>query len=362
MKNRRAKRIGFLLAMVLALTGAFAAAAEEMDFSAYKFFRSMEGRISYTLPDKPSMVGYDADLEGVFKDSTILAGTLEDGGEYMIHIADLSPFVQRTIEQYQDDTEDVNMGPSAMLTYANAYIVMYDGKIEQYEPIEFDGEAANICGVSFTYEYGDTPGVPYSGKGLMDGMRTVVLMGTSGDSFDALAAELQPATQAEVSAFAARQPDTLRLGELTVTFPTPAYGFEQEQGVQYLAYGDQFTYCNVQRIPIGLDISAAAEDEETLNSIMEEHAKEMMQQDVGTETLDEYTVDTLSPTAFCVSGKCTAPGSYGIYNPTYLFRAYISLGGLYYVLADDTDVGAEFMQSITFSPVEEAPLVSVNGE
>ncbi|MDD2647711.1 MAG: hypothetical protein PHI27_13160 [Eubacteriales bacterium] len=82
------KRITAVLLTILILFCGAAIAEEENP--AYNFYRSLQGRISFTLPDMPTILR-EVDYDDFWTDNVQMGGKLSDGGEYQIHTANLSP-------------------------------------------------------------------------------------------------------------------------------------------------------------------------------------------------------------------------------------------------------------------------------
>ena len=322
-----------------------AAEVNPLDFDPMEVFQGLIGSVYFALPGAPVLIR-DADYPGQWTDSFQLLGNCyEDGAEYQLRTADISPWIAANQEEYPEDSYEEN-ALQAMFSYASFMIEFMGGKIT-------DSQAAfeeDYLYLKFNYTYPDTPGEEYSASCILDGTRAVCLCAEQcGHGKEALS-RLAPATEEQKAAFAARQPETVNYFGLSVTFPCAPSVSEKENSVTALCFPEDFTLVIADYIPVRVSIGAS--EEEVKPSLQYLADREM--QGLGGEKANEGTLSGSADTLWQFTFTGTGDLGYGEpFAQSWVGMICISENGVWYFKASDTETGRAFIRSIRLA--EETP-------
>lgn len=348
----------WLLLAVLTLTGCGWAAAED---NYYDFFRSLEGQISFTLPSVPQTIreaelildeeDYPSSYIG-WRDKIQLTGHTTSDGEYQVHIADLSPMLER-IRADHPEANEINLQANALANLAKFYINLYDGQYtEDPVPRQITVEDRTFTELVFAYAYPDAEGVAYAGRGIMDGTRAVVIMGQKDEQLDSLLAEMNVVTPAEAEAYHARKGETVALGRMKITFPTPTDSQDTGYSLFYDAFTTDYLYLNAEYMPLDFSTMLSefgAEDADFLRGVAQASAQGYQSDGI----IDTYTIEEVVDGVYRVDafGPESEFGQYGPARPH--VHMYVSMTGLYTVNSVDNETGDAFLSSIVFDQTDD---------
>ena len=253
------KRLLLLCAAILLLTGALTGAFAEEGENWDDFFRSAEGRISFTLPLAPDVIEEKDLLEEEARTSgmeyigwrdkiQLLCSTQE--GDLEIHIADLEPMLNQIRADHPDYSEE-NYQANALMNLAYVTTLVYDGSIvgqPEAKVLEVDGQY--FPQLDYWCTFPDDPAVRYHGKGLMDGTRAVLATAPENTTLSRFLEELRPMAEAEAAAFHGREKETLRIGRMEITFPIAPDAAQGEDYEFYDVFTPDYAYITLEYDPI----------------------------------------------------------------------------------------------------------------
>ena len=325
------------------------------DAAADEFFRSMEGRLAFTLPGVPT-VSKEADLdrESARKlgflgwiNKIQLHGYTETGAEYQVHIADLSPAMEAMREEHPGAAEE-QYQMNAMVNLAKFYLNLYDGEITKGPELglmEAGGDTFPAMG--FAYRYPDAEGVRYSAKGIMDGSRAVLIMCQLDDANNAVLADFHPVSEEKAAAFHGRSPETVSLGRMRITFPVPPEGEPEDGYAFYDVFSPDYAYMTAEYMafPFSFMMDEDEEPDEFLEHLVSDVAEQYRQDG----TMDAYTVQKEAEGVYSFRGSSRPEGYPEDYGPLVdLHCGFFTLNGAYSVSTADTEMGRAFLESIVF--------------
>lgn len=319
-----------------------------------EFFRSMAGRISFTLPTPPvvfreeDFTAEDAKKAGIsylgWTDKVQLYCENKAGAEFHVHIADVAPAIQ-LMKEAHPGKEEIQYQLNAVHNLAQFYLNMHDGalagapKVGLARPQGDDTEENALPATVFSYQYPDAEGTEYIGKALIDGTLAVIMMGERDAENEALLQDMRPVTREEAEAFHQQEPETFAIGRLRVTFPVPPEKTVSRGYALAHTFTPDYAYLNIEHME--LPLSALMGDmppEEGLREFAEISAKGYQEEGV----IAEYTVFQAGEGMFGFDAK--GPEMPGRVRD--LVRAYITMDGVYTINSMDTDMGRAFLDSI----------------
>ncbi len=318
------------------------------------FFLSMEGRIAFTFPCVPD-VYHEADLDvddlGYvgWKNKLQFWAETKNGGEFMVHIGDLTPAMDRIRADYPgEDEKQYQM--NALMNMAEFYLGLYDGEVTDEPEIsvyEVEGETYLDC--RFTFSYPDKPGVAYQARGIMEGAYLVLMMVEEDPDALRILEKMQVVTEAEAEAHRDRQPMTVTVGDMRVTFPVPADTYVEEDGS--ISFADAFTpnyaYLSVDYLEYPIWSWMDGEDP---NEYLEDFASEAAADYQAEGELEEYTVKQVADSIFLIDGLYPAED---MTEAQGRLQIYFTLNGLYMVECLNDEEGQAFLDSIVIPAAAE---------
>lgn len=351
-----------LLCMLLCLTPALAAAeetqgtGEEQDVELDEFFRSMVGRISFTLPGLPLLIREPDLTEQAakelgtaflgWKNKVQLVGGSGGGAEFQVHIADVSPAISLMREARPGEIE-TDYQLNALQNLIQFYLNIHDGEltdrptVDIIRPKDDDTDENALPVMHFSYRYPDAEGVEYGGKALIDGNLAVVMMCQMDEENKAVLMDMRPVAPEEAQAFASRQPEEVTMGRLKITFPVPPENHSSRGHYFSHVFTPDYAYLNAEHMALPLSLFLEEEDEEEgLRGFAEMSAQGYQEEGV----IAEYTVFQACEGVYAFSAK--GPDRTALGEVRDLMQAYFSLDGVYTVNAPDTEMGRAFLNSI----------------
>lgn len=347
------KRTAILLLTILLVSmsavGAESSAALD---TYYNFFCSLEGQIAFALPGKPSLVSTEPDLTkedaqklGIpylsWRNKRQLHGNTFSGTEYQVHLGDLTWTRERIQEEYPDENL-TTWQCNAMLQMVIFYLNMYDGAFTQQpqlERIQADGRTAGI--IYFDYSYPDVPGIKYTGKGIMDGENTVVVMGEKNEELECMLDQLRIVSDAEAAEFwRSRVPKTVTIADMQLTFPVPPRQRQDGGVMAFDAFSPEYAY-----FLAGFETEQTPQAELLLRMKLLQIANSYVQQEV----IEEYSIKRLA-------AGCLLLDAYRTQNemaktiglPRERVQCYLTSKGMYTLGFPDTEEGKAFSESVVF--------------
>ncbi|MBR1584120.1 MAG: hypothetical protein IJ662_01105 [Clostridia bacterium] len=356
------KRLAWALCLAVLLGCSGARAEESYRFD--DFFRSMVGRISFTLPGVPEVLR-EKDLTAdaararngqiAWKNKIQLVLPMDEG-ECQMHMADLAPGLELIRQAYPGESEQ-QAQEHALLNFARVYISTFggaldDSQIRRVTTRNGDGEA--FTAVTFPYVFPDAPNAHYAGLGMMDGTQAVLIMGTLSKAFEHYALAIQPDTQAEADAFRSRHPQTVRLGRMRITFPVPPSEDSTAVTTFYDAFTPEYSYLGAEHMPRDNRrlLKAGQSEDDCLKTLLTYTAEQFLRRG----ELESYRVEKVQDGVWRSEGVTPLAGQWaeGTGPVRRLMRAYMTMDGLYSIHCDDTEEGRAFLDSIVFDAGEPA--------
>ena len=356
-KGRILMRLAAAMLALVCVSG-LGARAEESNW--FDFFRSTEGRISFTLPTVPDVMR-EADLDAPedwteagyyigWRNKLQLHGNTQEGTEYQVHIADVQPMLDQILADHPDATE-INNQTTALINMAWFYISLHDGQFtREHDATVLTVDGREFADVRFYYEYPDTEGVEYAGRGIADGSQVVIMMGARGAELEAMFEEMTVVTAQEAEAFEARPSETVSLGRLQVTFPVPPMAQNDDTSVFYDAFTPGYAYLCAEHMPVDMvEMMGERPTDEMLEMLCGASAEGYVEEGV----IAEYTIEKVAEGMYRID--CLGPES-GYPEGTGPIREhtqmYWSLEGVYVISSCESPEGLAFLDSVVITPRE----------
>jgi hypothetical protein len=316
----------------------------------YDLYQFQEGHIAFAFPAKPSVL-HEASAKDFFNDRTEFDLMIDDG-EYMVHTADIAPMLDYLRKNYPELLKEKwNLETSAILTFANNFISIFDGKINYDESQVLQVGSASYPAAYFEYEYGDTPGVPYQGLGILDGTHLVIAMGSQDKVFQEMLRRLLPLDDKHVQEFLAMEPDVRTAGNVTATFPDKAiasvtdYAPDQRE-FSYEVFTPGRTYMRLEYLRAPLDMSDYKNKknrDKKLRYLAETRGLKYGQGEVLEHEVMTEAAEGVYSISFDYQSKLENTGRF-------ICKQFVSHEGVWVIIADDTAEGRAFVESAVFVP------------
>lgn len=346
-----------LVMMLLYVLPAAAEEAEDDPAQYFNFFLSKTGNIVFTMGQVPDHVYHEADFvrsPGLeldrymgITDKTQLT-CADEQGEWQYHIADLSGMIEE-IRADHPEASEADLQINALRNFALFCVCDLTGGIPAgaVRPVTISsGSGESLPGLEMEYSYDDAPGITYRCTGIIDGSRAVLLTGSVNECYEAMAQTLHPVDPESEAAYAARMvPTTVRLGELTMTFPcvpdTQVYGDQ----TYYDAFSADFSYLSAEHIE--MDLSFMTDPDDPDGSIME------MMDYVGQEyiaegAIDEYEAVLFAPGIGLIKCRCL-PEVPDFEDEGLIWAFYSAAHGPYVIESTSSPEGLAFLDSIALA-------------
>jgi len=208
-------------------------------------------------------------------------------------------------------------------------------------------DGGGVITASFTFAYPDAPDVPNEGRAWLNTAtgRAVALYGTACAELEKAFDGMRFASEDEQAAWDSREPETVAMGRLTVTFPIPA---AREQAGESSVTGcltDRFEYMAVQVFE-GTVLTVPGEDDEA-RALMERAAGQAILPTIeGVRIISsELTRPAEGVTVFTFN--CADP-QYGDFATVYRCALCAAPDALYYVWSVDSEAGRAFLDSFVW--------------
>lgn len=324
-----------------------------------EFFRTMVGRISFTVPSLPDLF-HEADLEvetirkmgggyGGWTHKIQLAGSTDGGAEFIVHIADVAPMMQ-WMRQEQPGQDEEQYQLNALINLAHFYLAIFNGEFTD-GPTPAMARAGDTLLPQMTFSYAypqEEDGREYCGKAMIDGTQAVILMGEKDAANLAMLNDMRPVPAETAAAFHGRQPQTVLLGRMRVTFPVPPETDNGEGHYFSHVYTPDYAYLNAEHLAIPLEMLLG---EEVTDDLLETFLTYAAQgyQDAG--VIAEYTVYRVAEGVYAFDGaSAKSPRYIENHGPALtLVRGYCTREGVYTLNATDTEMGRAFLDSAVFA-------------
>lgn len=327
-----------------------------------EFFRSMVGRLSFTLSGLPS-IQREADItEDDARKLSIytgwvnklqLTGCSETGAEFQVHIGDLTPAMNMMRADHPGEDE-AEYQMNAMVNLAKVYLGMFDGEITKGPEAGLIEQGDTLFPVmGFSYRYPDAEGVSYSAKAMMDGNLVVLMMCQLDDMNEAILVDFHPVAAEEAEEFRNRQPEQVTLGRMQITFPVPPEKHESEGHVFYHVFSPDYAYLTAEHMELFLAWMLEGDDPDAFLEKMIRGVAEQYRQE---GYFDDYTVSKAADGVYMF--EAVYGGDPGVEMPEGMgqvrdiTRVYVTMDGVYTVDATDTPMGRAYLDSIVFAEEE----------
>ena len=198
-------------------TAGVLAAVSAIVLAAGAVFAGMLDRIVFALP-AGGVTLYEAEYPGLFEDVRQIYGQTEEG-EFTLRTADISGWVEGMLAHYPDE-DPYHVRANTLIQFAVQILSSYGAR-----PTDMKAhDGGEYVSASFRFTYPDSPGVPCEGVAWLnvETGRAVTLYGTVSPALSAAIGAMRFADAEEQAAWDAREPQTVDLDGLTVTFPVPA--------------------------------------------------------------------------------------------------------------------------------------------
>lgn len=327
-----------------------------------EFFRCVEGQISFTLPNFPTVyhepdlpaqeVRENTDVYNGWTDKIQLTGYTKEETEFQVHIADLGEMMAWMKEDHPE-SDETELRLNAMSHLAWFYMQLYDGVYDGNpvaEEVEMDGKIFPV--MTFSYSYPDAPGVAYLGKGIMDGERAVILMGQQGSQWERMLAQMTVISAADAEAFRAKKntPETVTLGRMRITFPC-APDFYAEEGAAFAdVFSADYVYLSAEYMAADMSAMQGNMDTDTFLRVMALSVAQGYEEE-GTLTdskIEKITDGVYGISAYGVQDEMAASANCA---RDYV-RMFVTVNGVYVIESMDTEKGRAFIDSIVFDAAE----------
>lgn len=333
--SARRTALCMVLCLLLSLP-AFAAGEQIVQKAA---FAGMLDRIAFTLPAGGCTI-IESDYPGMFEDVRQIYGNSADG-EFTLRTADISGWVAATLELYPEE-DPFDIRANTLIRFASMIISSYGG--QPTDMGAYDG--GEYVRMTFHYTYPDTPGVDYEGAAVLnvETGRAVTLYGECGPINSAAVASLLFVDEEEAAAFAAsRAPQTLFLGELTVTFPVQTAGQKTDNSRLTACLTGDFDYLAVQFFP-NMRIAVSDDDAQAKADLLKA-AQRVILPSIGSPSITQAVLTRPVPGVAVLTIVCPDP-YFGITN----YRCALCCGreNIYYVWSTDTEAGRAFLDSFVW--------------
>ena len=338
-----------IIALLFCLTSLCVTAEEAL---LDEFFRCQAGQISFVLPGYPQIF-HEEDLpartlEGTYcawMDKVQLAGSGAMGGEYQVHIADLSPAMEWMREDRPGEDE-TNYQLNAMMNMITFYLAIHSGNVTEDVSANLAKAGDSIFAeLNFGYTYPDAPGVEYRGRGFMDGNLAVVMMVQADEANLAALSDMRPLTAEKAAAFLADDPCTVSAGRMQLTFPEEPLATLDQGYWLYEAFTRDYGYVALEHMQADLRfMMSGGMDEDTLLSALTESTAQSMQTE---GIIGEYEVRKLAEGMYAFEALEIDPmypeghGSVGV-----RVLSVFTLDGVYTLNAVDTPMARQIFDSL----------------
>ena len=338
-----------ILAITLCLVSLCASAQEAM---VDEFFRCQAGQISFALPGYPQIF-HEEDLPArelgntycAWQDKIQLMGSGAMGGEYQVHIADLSPAIEWMREDRPDEDE-TNYQLNALMNMVTFYLAIHNGNVT-------DDVSANLAKagdsvfaeLNFGFTYPDAPGVEYRGRAFMDGTLAVAMMVQADEANLAALNDMRPLTAEKAAAFLADDPHTVTAGRMQLTFPEEPLATLDDGYWLYEVFTRDYGYISLEHMQADLRFMLSDNmDEEALLMTLAESTAQAYQAD---GVIGDYEVRQLSEGMYGFEALEIDPMYPEDHGPVATrLLAVFTLDGVYTLHAIDTTMGRAAFESL----------------
>ena len=338
-----------ILALMLCLFSLCATAQEPL---VDEFFRCQEGLISFALPGYPQIF-HEEDLpahefEGTYmawQNKIQLAGSGSMGGEFQVHIADLSPSIEWMREDRPDENE-ADYQLNALMNMITFYLRIHNGSLTNDVSANLAKAGDNIFAeLNFGFAYPDAPGVEYRGRAFMDGTRAVVMMVQADEANLAALNDMRPLTAEKAAAFLADDPHTVTAGRIQLTFPDAPLTTLEEGYWLYEAFTRDYGYVSLEHMQADLHFMLSDNmNEEALLTALAESTAQAYQAD---GVIGDYEVRKLAEGMYGFEALEIDPMYPEGHGPVAVrLLAVFTLDGVYTLHAVDTAMGQAAFDSM----------------
>ncbi len=346
------KLFALCLAMCLLVP---ASRAEENKATVSEAYRMMAGRISFSFPAAPSLVHEDdrtmaQSLEhggphAAWTDKVQLAGMTQSGAEFRVHILNAEPMLDWMKENHPDEKEE-DYPFHVLLNLAQYFADCLDGAIPDAPKMGYTGpQDAPLPVIMFGYRTTRSATWHY-GKAMMDGTTAVFMMGRDDPAVLAAIKDMRAVDQAARDAYDAREPETVRIEKMQVTFPVASVDPDAVGHVARRVLCPDGTMLEADFLEMPLWM--IAEDEDT-NLAMKKFAQNSAEGYKERDIITDFEVRKVADGLYGFSAKCQIKEMInGMIPVRELMHCYFCEDGIYTVKATDTETGRAFLESIQF--------------
>ena len=338
-----------ILVLLLCLGSLFAAAEAPL---VDEFFRCQIGRISFVLPGFPN-VFHEPDLPArelgdtycAWQNKLQLNGFGPMGGEFQVHIADLSPSLEWMREDRPGE-EDAQYRYNALMNMVSFYLAIHKGNVTDDVSVRrVPTEDDFIAEITFGYTYPDTPGVEYRGRAFLDGTVGIVMMVQADAANLAALEDMHIVTTEEAAAFGQADPHTVTAGRMQITFPQKPQATLDTGYWFYEYFTPDFGYIALEHMQSDLRYMLTDDmDEDTMLATLAEMTGESYQQQ---GVITEYEVRRLGDGMYAFDAIQTDTRYPDEYGPVHTrFLAVFTMDGVYTIAAADTEMGRAFFDTL----------------
>ena len=354
------KRWPFLLLCCVFCLLMPAAQADDTAAAVDEAYRMMVGRVSFTFPAAPRLV-HEADrtmeesLErgvpyAAWTKKIQLAGETEAGAEFRVHILNAEPMLAWMKENHPDVPEE-QYSFHALLNLAQYFADCLDATIPDEPKMGYTGpQDAPLPVILFSYRNTRSMDWHY-GKAMMDGNTAVIMMGREDPDVVAAIKDMRAVPQEVRDAFDQREPETVSIERMRVTFPVPPVKDE------VVAHIVQHVLCPdgtlLEADYLEMPIWMIAEDDDInreIKKFVQNSADSYKERDV----ISDYEIRKVEDGLYGFSAKCQIREMInGMIPVRELMHCYVTENGIYTIKATDTETGRAFLESISFDDAEE---------
>lgn len=343
------KLICILCSMMLVISLSASAQEPLVD----EFFRCQAGRISFALPGYPQIVSEEdlpaRELEGTYcawQNKLQLMGAGAMGGEFQVHIADLTPSIEWMREDRPGE-EEAQYRYNALMNTVSFYLAIHSGNVtDDVSVSRIPTEDDFIAEITFGYTYPDAPGVEYRGRGFLDGNLAVIMMVHADEANLAALNDMQPLSAEKAAVFHQAAPETVTVGRLQFTFPEAPLTTLDNGYWLYEAFTPDFGYVSVEHMEADLSFMMAnGMDADTLlRTLADNTAKSMQAEGI----IDDYEIRQLAEGMYAFSALEIDHRWPEGHEPLGInVLAVFTLDGVYTISAVDTEMGRAAFDTLT---------------
>ncbi len=358
------KKCSILFLCLLLCCAPFSARMEEAEeIVLSEAYRMMVGRVSFTFPAPPDLIlEEDRTMEealdkgapyAAWTDKKQLTGQTDDQAEFRVHILNAAPLLSWLRETHPGEAEQ-QYQLYALMNLIQYFSSLLEGVITDAPAMGLTGpQEAPLPVMMFAYR-NTRSSIWHYGKAMMDGETAVIMMAREAPETVAVIKDMRVVTQAERDAYDARQPQTVRIRRMDITFPVPPIiqGTVGHEAQQVLCPDGTLLTADFLEMPDWMFPEGESQGF-NIKRFVEKTAENYKENDVITDYEIKKEAEGIYGFRATCQLKVLVNGMVPVRD---IMRCFVTPNGIYTVTANDTDTGRAFLDSIQFvSKSEEAP-------